>query len=71
MENIKEIFKERLTELMDEKNLNTISLGNVTGIPSSSISNWIQMRRMVGVDSLIILARFFNCTTDYLLGLED
>jgi len=71
MKDIKEIFKDRLIELMQEKGLNTISLGKETGIPSSSISNWIQMRRTVNVESVIILASFFGCTTDYLLGLEN
>ena len=71
MKDVKEIFKDRLIGLMQEKSLNTISLGKETGSPSSSISNWIQMRRTVNVESLIIFANFFDCTVDYLLGLEE
>lgn len=70
-EKIKKIFNERLKELMQDKDLNTVSLSKATGIPSSSISNWIQMRRTVQVEFLVILADFFDVTTDYLLGREN
>ena len=68
---IRKIFAERLQCLMQENNLNTISLSKKINIPSSSISNWIQKRRSIQIDSLLIIANFFGCTTDYLLGIEN
>ncbi len=39
-------------------------------IPQSTISKWENGKREPGINQLITLAKFFKCTTDYLLGLE-
>ena len=69
--NCKEVFKERLKELIAEKGLNNQKLSDLTGIPRTSISNWINGRRTVQIEALVQLALFFGVTTDYLLGLEN
>ncbi len=40
------------------------------GIPQSTISKWENGKREPSINQLITLAKFFKCTTDYLLGLE-
>ena len=69
--NCKEIFKERLTDLIAEKGLNNQKLSDATGIPRTSISNWLNGRRTVQIEALVKIALFFGVTTDYLLGLEN
>lgn len=69
--NSKEIFKERLKDLIDEKGLNNQKLSELTGIPRTSISNWLNGRRTVQIEALVKIALFFGVSTDYLLGLED
>jgi len=69
--NCKEIFKERLKELIAEKGLNHQTLSDLTGIPRTSISNWVNGRRTPQMEALVQLALFFKVSTDYLLGLEN
>ncbi len=69
--NCKKIFAERLKDLIDEKGLNNQQVSDKTGIPRTSISNWVNGRRTVQIEALVQLALFFGVTTDYLLGLEN
>ena len=67
----KEIFSERLQDLINENGLNNQQLSDATGIPRTSISNWLNGRRTVQIEALTKIAIFFKVTTDYLLGLEN
>ena len=69
--NSKRIFAERLKDLISEKGLNNQKVSDLTGIPRTSISNWINGRRTVQIEALVQLALFFGVSTDYLLGLEN
>lgn len=66
----KQIFKDRLEDLMKDKDLNSTKLAKHTGIPRGSISNWLNKKRTIQIDALCVLADFFGVTTDYLLGRE-
>ena len=69
--NSREIFKERLKDLISEKSLNNQKLSELTGIPRTSISNWLNGRRTVQIEALVKIALFFGVSTDYLLGLTN
>ncbi len=69
--NSKKIFAERLKDLITERGLNNQKVSDLTGIPRTSISNWLNGRRTVQIEALVQLALFFGVTTDYLLGLEN
>ena len=64
-------FAERLRELRTEKNLSMDKLGKAVGLGSSSICSWEKGQQDISSDYVIILAKFFGVTADYLLGLED
>ena len=64
-------FSERLKELRLEKNLTQTELAQETGISQAGIAKWETGDRNPSVDCLIILAKFFGVTIDYLVGLED
>ena len=66
-----DIFLMRLKELMKEHNFNQVSLASQTGLNRSSISNWFSRSQDVNIDHLARIAIFFNCSVDYLIGLED
>lgn len=68
MENI---FKERLKELREERELNQSQLALESGISQAAIAKWESGDRTPNMYSLIILAKYFGVTTDYLLGLVD
>lgn len=66
-----EKFSERLKELRLEKGLSIQSLAKEVKIGSSSLCRWENCQADVKGSQLILLAKYFGVTTDYLLGLED
>jgi len=69
--NVKEIFIKRFKELLKEKNVNCSQLCKVLAIPESTLSNWKNGNRTIQIDNLVLIADFFEVSTDYLLGRED
>ena len=70
-EKIMEKFAERLKELRIEKGLSIQALAKEVNIGSSSICRWENCQADVKGSQLIILAKYFNVSVDYLMGLED
>ena len=64
-------FKERLKELRIENNLSQMQLSQKTGLSQSAIAKWELGKTEPTASALITLAKFFNETTDYILGLVD
>lgn len=50
-----------------------IQLSIFTGIPITKINNWLTQNSMVvpKADDLILMAKYFACSVDYLLDLSD
>ena len=65
------MFKKILIELLKEKQLNQRQLSIQTGIPTTTISGWLNSNRLPDYNALIKLRIFFDVSADYLLGLED
>ncbi len=63
-------FAERLKELRMDKGLSIAALAKEVGIGSSSLCRWENEQADVKGSQLIALAKYFDVTTDYLLGLE-
>ncbi len=61
----------RLKELMQEKELNAAKLAKDLKIEQSVISKFLKGQRLPSLATLVKLADYFNCTTDYLLGETD
>ena len=70
MENL-EIFSQRVKGLRKERRLSQKELGEVLGLTHKSISTIESGSRGTTIEKLILLARFFDVSTDYLLGLSD
>jgi len=69
---LRKVFAERLKDLISESNFGSVKgFAGSVGIPRTTIGNWLNLIRSPQIDSLVILAKFFNVTTDYLLGLEN
>ena len=65
------VFAERLRELRQEKNLTQVQLAEHLKFKHYTvITQWESGRRMPDIENLIILAKFFNVTIDYLVGVE-
>lgn len=64
-------FKERLKELRLDKGWSQATLGNKLSYGRCSITDWETGRTQPSFEMLVELAKLFNVSTDYLLGVED
>lgn len=65
------VFGERLRELRIEKNILQKKLAEDFKVAQSSIADWERGVTETDFETLVKLAKYFNVSTDYLLGLED
>lgn len=64
-------FSEILKELIFEKNVNAEILSKNINVEQSVIYKWWTATSLPSLKNLVSLADFFNCTTDFLLGLKE
>ena len=60
-----------LKELRLERNLTHKLLAQKIGFSKSVVGSWENGSQQPGAPAIIALAKFFNVTSDYLLGLSD
>ena len=63
-------FAERLKDLRLERELSQRGLAKILKISSTSIHRWEKGTRLPNIE-LVMLAKFFDVSADYLLGLSD
>lgn len=68
---MKSIFNERLKELREEKGIKQSQLAAAFSVSKSTVSGWEVGRNQPNYDMLILIARFFDVSTDYLIGNKD
>ena len=66
-----EKFAQRLKELRIDKGLSIQALSKEVKIGVASICRWENQQADVKGTQLVVLAKFFDVTIDYLMGLED
>lgn len=64
-------FKDRLQTLRESKKMNIIQLADKFGKSEGAVRAWETGRAKPDVDTLIKLAKYFEVSTDFLLGLSD
>lgn len=64
-------FKDRLKELRIEKGLSQMQLALKLNVSQSAIAKWELGKTEPTASAIIAIAKFFDETTDYILGLED
>ena len=65
------VFAQRLRELRKDKNLSMKQLAKELNTTDAAISNWENEINEPKISYLVSIAKFFDVSTDYLLGLED
>lgn len=68
------LFADRLSDLVDEKKGEMCSqkqIASSIGVSSGSLSEWCSDQVTATIDNLVQVARFFDVSADYLLGLTD
>jgi len=61
----------RLRELREEKGLSMMQLAKAIKVSDAAISRWENKIRIPNADTVYILAKYFEVSADYLLGLTD
>ncbi len=68
-------FSGRLDELIFERSierkLDAKTLAKQLGVEGSTITRYLRAERAPTVENLVMLANYFQCTTDFLLGREN
>lgn len=70
MENVTK-FGERLLELRVERNETQLDLANAIGITRQSLSRYETNERIPNIDLIYSVAKHYNVSTDYLLGMSE
>lgn len=65
------VFGEKLKEMRTERDLSQMELAQKTGISQSAIAKWELGKTEPTASAIVTLARFFDESADYLLGLKD
>jgi len=64
------MFAQRFKELRIQRDLSQAQMATILSASPSTIGMYEQGRRKPDVETIVHIARFFNVTTDYLLGAE-
>lgn len=68
---MKEQFIERLNSILQKRNLSQADLSKMTGIRSSSISDWLKGKYEPKQDKIAIIADALNVSPVWLIGYDD
>lgn len=60
-----------LKELLKENGIRQQQLANEIGVSQRAVSKWINLQSEPTESAIKNCARYFNVSSDYLLGLED
>ena len=66
-----ELFAFRVKKLRKARKLSQKELAEALGLTQTAISGIESGLRTTTIEKLILLAKFFEVSTDYLLGLKD
>ena len=64
-------FRTRVKELREKASLSMDQLANNLGVTKSRVNMWENNGTVPRMNVLVDLAKFFNVSTDYLLGNDD
>ncbi|MBO5354731.1 MAG: helix-turn-helix transcriptional regulator [Clostridia bacterium] len=64
-------YYDRLKDLREDHDLTQTDIAKLLDTTRQQVSKWETGAQMMGVDKYIKLARYYNVSTDYLLGLID
>ncbi len=67
----KKIFSERIKQLRLDNNYTLSQFGKIFGVSKQSAQRWETEVNLPSVDKLYDISKFFQVSSDYLLGLSD
>ena len=64
-------YYQRLKDLREDHDLSQTDIAKILETTRQQVSKWETGTQMMGVDKYIKLAKYYNVSVDYLLGLID
>jgi len=64
-------FSERISDLMNEKEIGSPQLAATVGVDATTVNNWKRGKFQLFLSNAIKLADFFKCSFEYLVGRCD
>lgn len=64
-------LSQKLTNLMEQHDVSAYKMSKDTGISDRLIGYWKKGDKLPSAENLIIIAKYFSTSIDYLLGLND
>ncbi len=64
-------FGKKLQDLRKENGMTQRELGDRLGYSNQTVSFWESGRREPDLDALVAIAKFFDVSVDYLLGVKE
>lgn len=64
-------FSGRLRYLREQRGMNQIEAAEALGQAVSTYNKWENAKNRPEIDTVIKIAQYYNCSVDYLVGIED
>ena len=71
IEEILDVFVERLDDYMKQNGLNIQNLAKKLNIPRRTLNSWMLKNRVPRIDYIYMIADYLNVSIDYLVGREQ
>ena len=68
---VQEMIGEQIKALRIARNMSQVELASALNVSKQSVSNWENNNILPSVEIIKQLARFFSCSSDYLLELDN
>lgn len=68
---LKDTLAIRLLRVMNNRGFNQVALARRSGLHHTTVSMVINNRRNITVETLVVIAKALEISTDYLLGLRE
>ncbi len=65
------IFADRLNQLMSITETSAYKLAKAINADNQTVLNWLKNKNEPKISYLLEIAKYFDCSADYLLGLSD
>ena len=65
------MFEDRLKKLRQKRGLNMRQVSRALNMPYTTYVSYEKNERTVNSETLVLLANFFDCSVDYLLGISS
>lgn len=65
------MFGDKLKQIRKEKNIKQEDLGKLLNVGGTTISNWENNITQPSIEQIVEIAKFFNVSTDYLMGITE